>query len=83
LTAALERVGVVVGIVTGGLVWLAIAGALLVWAAATYLLARGRSEHPVPTLGDVVGFFLESALGRLLLIAAWAEVGWHLLCQRP
>ncbi|MCL4442907.1 MAG: hypothetical protein M1456_02295 [Actinobacteria bacterium] len=66
--------------VIGSLVWLIIGAAVVVWLIATSIPACSRR---LPSALSVINFFLHSWLGRLLLLGAWAEVGWHLFCQRP
>lgn len=63
----------------GSVVWLALAAALASWAILAGTVLRRR----VPTLGDVVRWWLESWVGRLVLLALWAEAGFHVLTQRP
>ncbi len=74
---------IVLAMVLGGVVWSAIAGATVIWLSLTTIMATARPSLRLPTLSDVVWFFLRSALGRWILIAAWAETGWHLFCQHP
>jgi hypothetical protein len=69
----------VTGVLIGDSVWIGIATALVVWLAATTAAGARR----LPSIGAVVRWFLQCWLGRFLLLAAWAEVGWHLFCQRP
>lgn len=66
-------------IVTGAVVWAVIATAVVVWFVVT---ALSRSRH-LPNLADVLRWFLQCWLGRLLILAAWAGAGWHVFCQRP
>jgi len=61
----------------GAVVWSAIAVAVLGWLAASALVAW------IPTPARILRGFVASWAGRLVLAAAWAEVGWHLFCQRP
>ncbi len=63
----------------GAATWLAIALAALVLLAATTALPAARPA----ALWHVVGWFLRCWGGRLVLLALWAEAGFHLLCQRP
>lgn len=67
------------GVLLGDSVWSGIAVALVVWLVAT--IAAGPRR--LPSIGGVARWFLQCWLGRFLLLAGWAEVGWHLLCQRP
>lgn len=66
-------------VVAGAVVWLAIGGALTTWLLVTFLAGRGR----LPSVVDVLRWFLSSWAGRLLVVASWAELGWHLFTQRP
>jgi hypothetical protein len=43
-------------------------------------LLRGRGA---PTIVDVVHWWLESWAGRIVVLGAWAIVGYHVLTQRP
>ncbi|MHB8188962.1 MAG: hypothetical protein ACYDHP_00755 [Ferrimicrobium sp.] len=62
----------------GDIIWSAIGAAfLLLVLVTTYLRAT------LPTLNAIIRAFLHSWLGRSLLLCGWAEVGWHLFCQRP
>ena len=70
----------VVAVVVGSAVWIVIGVALGAWLIVTSLPILGRQ---LPSALAVIRYFLHSWLGRLLLLAAWAEVGWHLFCQRP
>lgn len=63
---------------TGAIIWLTLAG--LTGALA---LAGALARRFVPSVADVVHWWLESWLGRLLLLALWAEAGFHLFTQRP
>ncbi|MDA8296229.1 MAG: hypothetical protein M0004_06520 [Actinomycetota bacterium] len=62
---------------TGTLIWLALA----VLAGALVLV--GALARRVPSVADVVHWWLESWLGRLVLLALWAEAGFHVFTQRP
>lgn len=61
----------------GAIVWSGIAGLVAAWFVASALAAS------VPTPARIGRRFVASWLGRLVLAAGWAEVGWHLFCQRP
>ncbi len=63
----------------GAAVWLGVAVALGGWLVASALL-RGRGA---PTIVDVVHWWLESWAGRIVVLGAWAIVGYHVLTQRP
>ncbi len=63
---------------TGAMIWLALASLAGVLALAGALL-----ERHAPSVADVVHWWLESWLGRLLLLALWAEAGFHVFTQRP
>ncbi|MHB8262436.1 MAG: hypothetical protein ACYDGY_01620 [Acidimicrobiales bacterium] len=67
-------------VVIGGVVWLVIGGSFAIWLIVTSLPVSGKR---LPNVVAVVRYFLHSWLGRVLLLGAWAEVGWHLFCQRP
>lgn len=67
------------GVVVGDVVWAVLAAAVVGWVAATQL-AGGRR---LPNTAAVARWFLQCWLGRFVLVAAWAEVGWHVFCQRP
>jgi hypothetical protein len=69
--------GVLTGVLTGDAVWAALAGAWVVWLVVTATV-RG-----LPTPADGGRWLVASWAGRLLGLALWAEVGWHLFCQRP
>lgn len=62
----------------GSAVW-AVLGALLLAGLAASALWRRR----LPTLASVVRWWLDCWLGRIILLAAWAEVGFHVFGQRP
>jgi fumarate reductase subunit D len=66
-------------VVPGTVVWAVLAGVFLLWVAITFIAGPKR----MPSVVDVVRWFLQSWLGRLLVLAAWAGAGWHLFCQRP
>lgn len=61
----------------GTLVWAALLAALCALLVATALHRR------LPSLADVIHWLLEAWLGRVVLLACWAEVGLHLLTQHP
>ena len=63
---------------TGAMIWLAMASLAGVLALAGALLGRHA-----PSVADVVHWWLESWLGRLLLLPPWAEAGCHVFTQRP
>lgn len=65
------------GLAPGTLVWAALLAALVTWLAAT------TASRRLPSLVDLVHWLLDAWLGRLLLLACWAELGFHLLTQRP
>jgi len=69
----------VVAVVAGNVVWAVLAGALVAWVVVTQMIGGER----LPGITAVLSWWLQSWLGRLLLLAAWAEAGWHLFCQRP
>jgi ammonia channel protein AmtB len=70
----------VIAVVAGTAVWIALAAALVGWTVVT-LIAGARRGLPRPRA--VVRWFLDSWLGRVLILIAWAGSGWHVFCQRP
>ena len=64
-------------VVPGGVVWAVIGALWCAWLAATLWW------RPLPHAGAVLRWLVGSWLGRLLPLAAWAEIGWHVFCQRP
>ncbi len=62
----------------GQIVWLSLAVTILVWVSVTQLWS-----DRLPTLKSIAFGFLDSWLGRVLLLCGWAEMGWHLFCQHP
>ena len=62
----------------GQLVWRILAAALAIWILVTQF-----SANRLPTLQSIGLGFLGSWLGRAILLAGWAEMGWHLFCQHP
>jgi hypothetical protein len=66
-------------VVVGGAVWLVIGAAVCGWLIFTQV----AGPQQVPGVTAVVGWFLSSWLGRVLVLAAWGGAGWHLFCQRP
>jgi hypothetical protein len=54
--------------------------ALLALAAAGYQVA-GVLGRRTATLGQVLSIVKRSRLGRLLLLAAWMWLGWHLFVR--
>jgi hypothetical protein len=69
----------VTGVVVGAAAWAGIAAAAVLWVATTQAAGARR----LPSAVSVARWFLQSWLGRFLLLAAWAGAGWHLFCQRP
>ena len=65
-------------IVSGAVVWLALAGLAVAWLVVLALL-------PGALLGPrrLVRWLLGSWLSRGIVIAAWGAAGWHVFCQRP
>lgn len=63
----------------GAAVWLALATALGGWLLASSLLGR----RGAPTIVDLVHWWLDCWLGRVVLLGAWAVVGYHVFTQRP
>lgn len=66
-------------VAVGSVVWGVIGSAAVVLLAVTTLARPGT----LPNAADVVRWFLRSWVGRGLMIALWAEAGWHLFTQRP
>ena len=54
--------------------------ALLVLAMAAYQLA-GTLRRRTPTLGEALQPLRRSLAGRVVLLAAWLWVGWHLFVR--
>jgi hypothetical protein len=67
------------GVVVGSVVWAVIAAAVVVWVVATQTAGAGT----LPGAATVARWFLQCWLGRVLLVVAWGEIGWHVFCQRP
>lgn len=65
--------------VAGAGVWLVIGVAVASFLVATLAIGRRR----LPGVLDVAHVFVQCWAGRLLLLALWAEAGWHLFTQRP
>lgn len=61
----------------GTVVWSVIAATVLGWLGASAVVSW------IPTPASILRGFVASWAGRIVLAAAWAEVGWHLFCQRP
>lgn len=57
----------------GRIVWALLLTAMAAWEAFALL----RRDPRWPTLGDVVRFFLRPQIGRWVMFALWAAVGWH------
>lgn len=67
----------VLAVTLGGVVWAVIAAAVATWLVLTLVWRR------LPHAGDVARWIVTSWPGRVLALAIWAEVGWHVFCQRP
>jgi hypothetical protein len=65
-------------LVPGTVVWLALAGSVVVWLGVL-ALSSGRVVGP----RRLVRWFLGSWLSRCVILAAWGAAGWHIFCQRP
>jgi hypothetical protein len=65
-------------IVPGAVVWLVLAGSVVVWLSIL-ALSTGRLVGPRRVMHWVLG----SWLSRGVLLAAWGAAGWHVFCQRP
>lgn len=69
-------------VATGSVVWTVVAVAIVGWLIFTEVAARtGRPR--VPRLVDATRWVVSSWPGRILALAGWAVVGWHVFCQRP
>ena len=62
----------------GSALWLALAG-----AAALLGVAGKALPHRLSRLADLAHWWMASWAGRVALLAAWAEVGFHIFTQRP
>lgn len=62
----------------GELVWICLAVLVTGWIVVTQICASR-----FPTIKAIVFGFLDSWLGRVILLTGWAELGWHLFCQHP
>ena len=62
----------------GAAVWVVLAAAL-----GGLLLATAVNRRQLPTVVDMVHWWLESWWGRLLMLAFWAAAGLHVFAQRP
>jgi hypothetical protein len=70
------------GVATGSAVWVVLAVVIVGWLIFTEVAARlGRPR--VPVLVAATRWVVSSWSGRVLALAAWAAVGWHVFCQRP
>jgi len=65
-------------IVPGAVVWLALAGSVVVC-----LCVLARSSGRVVGPRRLVRWLLGSWLSRCVILAAWGAGGWHIFCQRP
>ena len=57
--------------------WLAIGAIVALWIALSARVSW------IPTIAEIGRAWSASWAGRIVLAAAWAELGWHLFCQRP
>jgi hypothetical protein len=62
----------------GAVVWTLIASLFVIWTVITFMLSPRLAS-----IVDVARSLLGAPLGRIILLAGWAELGWHLFCQRP
>lgn len=67
------------GLVYGAVVWLVLGVLLAAWLVVTTLAGPRR----LPGIVDVARWFLCSWFGRIVILALWAEAGWHVFGQRP
>jgi hypothetical protein len=65
-------------VIPGTVVWLALAGAVIVW-----LFAIALASGVLPGPRRVLRWLLGSWLSRAVILAAWGAAGWHVFCQRP
>lgn len=72
-----SRSTLMLGLSIGELVWAAIAAMLIIWIVVTFLIDQ------IPSIFSVLRWFLNCWIGRLFLLAAWGEAGWHMFCQHP
>ena len=69
-------------VATGTAAWTLLLVLLLAWLVFTEVAARtGRPR--VPRLVDATRWVVSSWPGRVLALAGWTAVGWHVFCQRP
>lgn len=61
-------------------VTIAVFGLLLCAAVALEVVAR-RPGAQVPSFGGFVSGLLRTRLGRLVVLAGWAWLGWHFLAR--
>jgi hypothetical protein len=59
--------------VYGRIVWAVLLLAIAAWEGFTLL----KQDPAYPTFGDVIRFFLRPRLGRWVMFALWAGMGWH------
>ncbi len=62
----------------GAVVWSVLFVAIVAWGLVTW-----RSQKSLPTFLDLVRRIALNRWGRVVLVIVWAEIGWHLLAQRP
>jgi hypothetical protein len=63
---------------TGAIVWILLVVAVLGWGVVTW-----QSGGRLPTFLELVRRIAFKRWGRVVLVIVWAEIGWHLLAQRP
>ncbi len=63
----------------GAAVWFVLAALLGVWTVVT----AARRRRRLPTIADLLAWWLDSWVGRLALLGLWAEAGFHVLTQHP
>lgn len=64
-------------VVPGGVVWITLGVTGLVWVVVS------ATVPGLPTPAAVARWAVSSWAGRLIVLALWAEAGWHLFAQRP
>jgi hypothetical protein len=70
----------IVGLVIGDVIWSVIGSLFAIWLLITFIQINDKR---VPNFINVLQYFLHSWLGRIVILSAWAEIGWHLFCQKP
>jgi len=58
-----------------------LAGYLVIAAAMVVAELAGRAGHSTATVSDALAALTRHRAGRLLLLAAWIWLGWHLFVR--